>query len=396
MILVDQNAAPKTRSDNRFNPLKPGSCWVALCILITSLAVSILITGCTPGKTPIKNMGTNEPNQAVITETPVLIEPPAVIEYEPNTVTIPSKPTPEPGNEPNIAEPNIAEPKNHKTDINEPNIIDSNAGKAGPKVTFHDKCADILRLVVDKNGMVAYRKLKLKRADLEGILDEFATLDRKVYETWPRNDKIAFWINAYNIQMLRIIADNYPIKTSKFALMFWPPTSIRHIDPTNKIGVSKWDKYKFLVMDEEFTLAGIEQDIFREKFKDPRVFLALTHATLSGPPLSDAPYYGETLQIQLDDQVKRFLANPKAFKIDRQKSTVYISAMFDPKMYGKDFIEKYGTEKKFKQQKTAIRAVLSFITNYVSPADVKFLERENYTVNPINYDWRVNDRYKKP
>jgi len=331
----------------------------------------ILVTACQPAKKPGNKIDNNkpapiepnisetsifEPNKGTIFGTPVFIKPPVVITYEPNTVTATSETTAEPTPEPTIPEPNIAEPN-----IPEPNITDSNTVKPALRVTFHDKCAKILNAVVDKSGMVHYRKVKLRRTMLEKILDDFAILDRKVYDAWPTNDKIAFWINAYNMQMLRIIADNYPIKTNRFSLRFWPPSSIRHIAPTNKIGVSKWDKYKFYVIDEEFTLSEIEERLFRKQFKDPRALFALT-----------------------------------LFKIDRQKKILQISALFQERWYGKDFVEKYGTDLKFKQQKKTVRAVLSFINKYVSPDDTRFLEIENYTIGYINYDWRANDRYKKP
>jgi len=402
MIFTNQQDAENTSTNSPANAFQSRT----FPIVITLLATMILVTACQPAKKPGNKIDNNkpapiepnisetsifEPNKGTIFGTPVFIKPPVVITYEPNTVTATSETTAEPTPEPTIPEPNIAEPN-----IPEPNITDSNTVKPALRVTFHDKCAKILNAVVDKSGMVHYRKVKLRRTMLEKILDDFAILDRKVYDAWPTNDKIAFWINAYNMQMLRIIADNYPIKTNRFSLRFWPPSSIRHIAPTNKIGVSKWDKYKFYVIDEEFTLSEIEERLFRKQFKDPRALFALTHATLSGPLLADMPYYGDTLSAQLDEQVKRFLTKPRAFKIDRQKKILQISALFQERWYGKDFVEKYGTDLKFKQQKKTVRAVLSFINKYVSPDDTRFLEIENYTIGYINYDWRANDRYKKP
>ena len=156
-------------------------------------------------------------------------------------------------------------------------------------------------------------------------------------------------------------------------------------------GIGGIDKQKFYVMDEEFTLSGIEQRFFRKEFDEPRVFFALSHASLSSPPLRNEPYYGRKLYEQLDDQVKRFLSRPLAFRIDRKKKRVRLSAILESTRYGKEFISKYGTDKKFKDQEPAVRAVLSFIANYISRRDVSFLELENYSVEYINYDWRLNE-----
>ena len=258
--------------------------------------------------------------------------------------------------------------------------------KAKPRliVSFHDKCAGILENYVDDKGMVDYKTLKRRKPELNQLLDEFAKLDPNVYNSWSKEDKIAFWLNAYNIKMLKIIIDNYPIESSRILRVLWGPDSIRHIE-----GI--WDKYKFTVMDEEFTLKEIEQRFFRKEFNEPRVFFALSCASLSSPPLRNEPYYGCRLYEQLDDQAKKFLSSPRAFRIDKEKQIVHLSAIFHPTWYGKEFISKYGTDKKFKDQPPHLRAVLNFATNYISKQDLFFLERENYSVKYITYNWTLND-----
>lgn len=256
------------------------------------------------------------------------------------------------------------------------------------KVPFHDICADILKDYVDDKGMVDYSMLKLKRYHLKTVLDKFDRLKVDEYNSWPKEDKIAFWINAYNMQMLNIIVKNYPIKTSRIFSLFWGPKSIRHIEgDINGI----WNNYKFIVMDEEFTLGEIERRIFCKEFDEPRVFFALSRASLSGPPLRNEPYYGYKLHKQLDDQTRKFLANPRGFRIDKDTGVVYISALLQPSWFGDEFVGKYATDKKFKDKKSATRAVLNFITNYVSAQDVSFLEVENYSVRYITYNWTLNE-----
>jgi hypothetical protein len=164
----------------------------------------------------------------------------------------------------------------------------------------------------------------------------------------------------------------------------WGPDSIRHID-----GI--WDKYKFIAMKEQFTLKEFEQRFFRNEFGDPRVFFAMSCASISGPPLRNEPYYGPRLNEQLDGQVGKFLASPVAFRIDRQKRIVYLSSLFHPTWFGKEFVTAYGTDKKFKDQPPYLRAVLNFVANYLSEQDRAFLETENYSVQYITYNWTLND-----
>jgi hypothetical protein len=71
--------------------------------------------------------------------------------------------------------------------------------------------------------------------------------------------------------------------------------------------------------------------------------------------------------------------------------TVSLSAIFKPAWRGKEFVARYGTDKKFKDRDPETRAVLNFLTNYLSRDDAYFLETENYTLEYTNFDWRLND-----
>jgi len=288
--------------------------------------------------------------------------------------------------EPNEAELEEIESNKTESEKNEPNETEKQQQKP-VTVAFCDKCADILNNFVDDKGMVKYRELKLKRRKLSSLLREFDKLKLAEYKNWTKEDKIAFWLNAYNIKMLKIITDNYPIKGAKWLLLIWGPNNIRHIDRD----IDGIKEQKFIVMDEEFTLAGVERRFFHKEFNEPRIFLALSQASLSSPQLRNKPYTGPELYKQLDEQAKKFLSSSRALVIDREKKRVYISAIFDPSWYGQYFIGKYGTDKKFKDQSPSVRAVLNFITNYIPERDISFLQTEYYSVKYINYNWNIND-----
>ena len=279
-----------------------------------------------------------------------------------------------------------AEPDDIELVSVEPAESEPNDLKPVQAVTFHNKCTDILKEFVNDNGMVDYKGLRRKRLEQRALLQEFNKLDPGEYESWPREEKIAFWINVYNLQKLRIITDNYPIKpSSRILTIFYRGTnSIRHIE-------GKITGHKFLVMDEEFTFAAIEKRFFRSEFDDPRIFFAISSACLSSPPLRNEPYYGHNLSQQLDEQTERFLSSPLAFGIDREKRKVYLSALFQSSWYGREFINKFAIDRKFKDQTVETRAVLNFITNYISKENVTFLETGNYTIKYMTYDWTIND-----
>lgn len=331
-------------------------------IAISLLGLIICIAGC-PAPQPKPLPQSTQPPQTIEPAGPQ----PSLPEPEPQ----PPQPEPTPPKpEPVLPEPQPAPPKP------EPPPTE-------PLVDFHDKCAPLLTQFVDQSGKVDYASIKKNKRLLNRLLDDLEHLDPNLYNTWPREDQIAFWINAYNIQLIKIIADNYPIQSSRILRLFWPPNSIRHIK-------GLWTDYKFLVMDEQFILTEVQQR-FLEKFDEPKVWFAVCIASVSSPPLRNEPYYGRKLHQQLDDQAAKFLASDKAFKVDKAAKTVYLSAIFEPEWYGSQFLAKYATDKKFKDQPPAVRAVLNFITNYIPRDDAHFLEIENYSVDFLAYDWTLNE-----
>jgi Protein of unknown function, DUF547 len=318
---------------------------------------------------------------------------------EPNA-TIPPDTTPEGGsteivplevavvtkpNEARASEPARPVPDEQITaDESQPEQEQADEGEPNALTSFYEGYAELLQEHVLKDGRVDYQTLRRKRLRLKRLLSEPDELDPNLYHGWPEQEKLAFWINTYNLKLLEIIARNYPIQSSWWVRLTWPPSDIRHID-----GI--WSNYRFIVMDEEFTLGEVERRFFRKTFADPRAYLAITYATRSGPTLRRTPYRGEELDQQLQEQVRAFLASDKGFRIDREKAIVYLSALFEPSWRGKDFIGRYGTQKKFKNHPAETRAVLNFLTQYLTQEDVYFLEVENYTLTYMNFDWRLND-----
>ncbi len=324
-------------------------------VFIILLLVPVFISGCSTADT--KSVESDKVQRVRIM--PIKVEP----ESEPNQV--PSK------SEPNEVAPVVFEPNELQT-------------KSATK--FHDKCAGILKEFVNDYGMVDYQGLRRKRLEQRALLQEFDKLDPGEYESWSREDKIAFWINVYNLQKLRVVTDNYPIQpSSRILTIFYRGTNnIRHIQ-------EKIASHKFLVMDEEFTFATIEKRFFRDEFDDPRIFFAISNACLSSPPLRNEPYYGHNLSEKLDEQTEKFLSSPLAFSIDREKQKVYLSALFQTSWYGREFINKFAIDRKFKDQSAETRAVLNFITNYISKENIDFLETGNYAIKYMTFDWTIND-----
>ncbi len=383
----------------------------AICVISGCLALLIGCAGTVPSNAPRPaTVAPIEPNTVAIAERVPTAPEPNDIEAKPGPRPQEVNDAPEPNDidaaeeaavpTEEIAEPNapevdgtgVSEAEPAAVEPNEPVVVGVEPeqqeivaeGQAAALPSFIEQYTGILQNHVRQDGRVDYSTLRRRRLRLKQLLMRLDELDPNAYAAWPREEKLAFWINAYNLKMLETITRNYPIESSWWLRLTWPPSDIRHIK-----GI--WTDYKFIVMDEEFTLTAVERRFFRKTFDDPRAYLAVTYATRSSPRLRREPYRGADLDEQLDEQVREFLADPKGFRIDRARKTVYLSALFKPSWRGREFVGRYGTDKKFKDRPPETRAVLNFITKYLAREDVYFLETENYALEYVNFDWRIND-----
>jgi hypothetical protein len=231
--------------------------------------------------------------------------------------------------------------------------------------------------------MVHYSKLKALPQKLGAYVSAIAELDRSRYEKWSEKDKIAFWLNAYNGLTLKVIIDNYPIKSSFLKSRIYPKNSIRQIS-----GV--WDKISFPVMGRNLTLEHIEHKILRVKFNEPGIHMAMVCAAMGCPPLRHEPYTGAKLDEQLADQARRFLGHSAKFRIDRDKGRLYLSPIF--KWFAADFVKNYAPARNIGRHNKEISSVLNYIAPYLSETNKKYVLSGKYKIKYLDYDWSLNEQ----
>ena len=227
----------------------------------------------------------------------------------------------------------------------------------------------VLQAYVNARGLVNYQELQANRQKLDQFNQSLSRVNSETYKSWSDQEKLAFLLNAYNSLTLQSIIDQNPLKKS-----------IRNIP-----GV--WKRRKFKIAGMEKTLDNIEHDIIRKDFNDPRIHMALVCAAMSCPILRNEAYSAEELDLQLDDQTRKFITSSQGFKIDREQKKVYLSSIF--KWYGQDWIASYGTENKFTGSKKQ-KAVLNFISQYLNSQDRQYLEQGKYKISYLDYDWSLN------
>ena len=79
-----------------------------------------------------------------------------------------------------------------------------------------------------RDGLVYYRTLKAQRGRLDRHISGLAQVS---ISSAPREEQIAFWINAYNAIVLQTVVDHYPItqRTREYPAAGRPPGQERSI-----------------------------------------------------------------------------------------------------------------------------------------------------------------------
>lgn len=202
------------------------------------------------------------------------------------------------------------------------------------------------------NGKVAYKSLKKDSKPLTDYLDRLGAIHETQFKGWRESERLAFLFNLYNASTLKLIVDNYPVK------------SIKDIGNLLK---GPWDQPVVNLWGKKITLNKLEHGILRKEYTEPRMHMALVCAAKGCPPLRGEAYTAEKLNGQLDDQSRIYLSSSAGLSINQAKGVVYISSIF--KWYADDF-----------------RSVPEFISRYASRPINKL------KIKYIDYDWSLNEK----
>lgn len=66
---------------------------------------------------------------------------------------------------------------------------------------------------VSDKGNVNYDKIKTNKSELDAIIKQFEKTQPN--DQWSQNEKIAYYINVYNVFTIKVVIDNYPTKSIK-------------------------------------------------------------------------------------------------------------------------------------------------------------------------------------
>jgi len=222
--------------------------------------------------------------------------------------------------------------------------------KAPIQIPSLDDYAQVLSALVTPDGRVAYDRMTPElHQSLNQFLKEIATATPAKY---PReNQRMAFYINAYNALVLSGVLKRMPL------------TSVKDTGPLNRFFRTR----DYVVANVRVSLHGFETKIIRRY--NPLMHFGLNCASISCPPLQAKPFHPNSLIPQLEEAATQFLADPRFNYFDPSTGVLYLSKIFD--WYRDDFGGEQG--------------VRHFIATY-GPSQWP----QNTPLNFLPYDWGLN------
>lgn len=221
-----------------------------------------------------------------------------------------------------------------------------------------------------------YAALKESPEALERYLARLQAVTPEELGSWTRDQRFAFWINAYNAYTVRRVVEGYPVKSIRDLGSVAQPVWQQRFIPLAHLAPEL--ERQLLTLDE------LEHAILRPTFQDPRIHAAVNCAAVGCPRLLDQAYTVGVLDEQLERVTRRWLAEPERNRFDARTRTAHLSAIFD--WYGDDF-----GRTKAERLAWLARYAPSEHRAWLAAADPDAVQ-----IRFLEYDWALNDVPREP
>ncbi len=218
------------------------------------------------------------------------------------------------------------------------------AVKLSSSAPDHGGWNTLLENHVSPGGRVDYLALQRNEVKLDAYLELLAK--KRPDKSWSREESLAYWINAYNAYIVKLILNH------------WPVQSIEDIK-------EPWDQKWIELEGKTYSLNQIEHEVIRPTYREPRIHFALVCAAQSCPPLANEAFTARKLETMLEKRTRSFI-NDEKFNVT-QEDVVRVSPLFD--WYKEDFGD-----------------VTKFLNSYLA-TDIPASKELHF----LEYDWSLND-----
>lgn len=221
--------------------------------------------------------------------------------------------------------------------------------------------AELLRAYV-QSGKVDYRGLKSDRRRLEECASLYGAVSMREFMLWPIPKRLAFLINVYNVNVLKIIVDDYPV------------TSIRKTG--GWFGGDPFERGVVRVLGGDITLNLLANNYILRDYSDPRALFGLCQGARASPPLRAEPYSADRLYDQLADQARIFLSTAPYNHIDVKRRRMELSPIFE---WYERYVSRYPKG-------------LEGLIRDMAPPEWGLKEvPKRFSIRFTEFDWRLND-----
>lgn len=179
----------------------------------------------------------------------------------------------------------------------------------------HHIWQEVLSESVDAEGQADFNQLRARPRRLNQYLEQLAAVSPDSHpKFFPRQeDRLAYWINAYNALALRNILDYYPLQT----LEDYPG------------GIQGFRTRRRKLGGAPVTLEALEDRLARTYYWKPSVFFALSDLSVSAPVLLNQAYRADVLDAQLRMQLDAFINDPARVRLVSRCGPVRLSPVFE-------------------------------------------------------------------
>lgn len=249
-------------------------------------------------------------------------------------------------------------------------------GAVAPALDMHASFDKILDTYV-REGYVYYRALHAERKTLDGYVRSL-DIPAATVAAWPKDEQLAFWINAYNAFVLVTVIDKYPIKGIAAT---YPTNSIQQIPGAFQTRLHR-------VAGQSLALDGVEKAVIA--FGDARAVLALGRGAIGSGRLKSEAYRAATLDAQLDRAVKEFVARVACFRIDPAANTLLVSPLLGWRQDA--FIATFASSGAGWVGRTPLeQAIAGMASPKLFQNEREFLMQNTFQLQYGPFDWRLND-----
>lgn len=156
------------------------------------------------------------------------------------------------------------------------------------------------------DGLVDYKSLS-KAQELNKAVDELASISPEHFA--DNNQKLTFWINNYNLLILKNIINHYPLKERSSLIR---DLSLR----------------KFVIGGQTISTDDIRTGKIYPLITDPRAIFLTCGGALGFPKLLSVAITAESMPDNMDEATTEFVNRPGNVILESNTETIYISQFF--------------------------------------------------------------------